>query len=241
MTCPTTTLHLFHRLVDGPPDLTLLDDDERAKCARFVFERNRAEYAAAHSLVRQALSRFAPVEPEAWRFRAGPWGKPEIASPTLAEPLYFNLTHTRGLVACVVGAIPEIGIDAEWMDRRNAADDIARRFFAPAEYEWLLTLNDEERKAAFFRIWTLKESYIKAKGMGLSLPLDSFWFRIEAGDIAVEPETGWSFFEFQPAPGHQAAVAARAQNSNLAWNAIILGELSPPSPTPNNPVGGEVG
>jgi 4'-phosphopantetheinyl transferase len=168
--------HLFLVRLDAARDERLLDEwrellspEERARGDRYLFPRNRHEHLVAHALKRQALSRFAPsVDPRDWRFVAGEHGKPSIVEP--ACRLRFNLSHTDGLVACLVALEAEVGVDVEQTARRSDTVGIADRFFAVPEVEALRALPESAQRARFFEYWTLKEAYIKARGMGLALP-----------------------------------------------------------------------
>ncbi|MBM18461.1 MAG: hypothetical protein CMN87_00490 [Stappia sp.] len=164
------------RLVGAEALDPLLDAGERARRSRFRFEHLARQYTVAHGLLRLALTRKCPhIEPADWRFSAGPYGKPGVA-PGL-PPLAFSLAHTRGLVAIAVGAAEDgpLGLDAE--DAGRSVDlAVANRFFAPVEVEDLFLLPDGERLRRFFTLWSLKESFLKATGLGLSLPLDTFSF-----------------------------------------------------------------
>src|SRR5262245_60905547 len=174
--------HLFTVRLDDARDRLaawrdLLTDEERERGDRYVFERNRDEHVAAHALVRLALSRFAAgVDPRDWRFVVGERGKPEIAAP--ASPLRFNLSHTDGLVACVVAEGVDVGVDVENTARRSDTVAIADRYFAPAEVAALRSLPAGAQRDRFYEYWTLKESYMKARGLGLALPLGKFWFTL---------------------------------------------------------------
>jgi 4'-phosphopantetheinyl transferase len=164
------------RLVGAEALDPLLDAEERSRRSRFRFEHLARQYTVAHGLLRLALTRRCPqVPPVDWRFAAGPQGKPGIA-PGL-PPLSFSLAHTRGLVAIAVGAEEDgqLGLDAENAER-NVDLAVADRFFAPAEVRDLLSLPDGERLRRFFTLWSLKESFLKATGLGMSLPLASFSF-----------------------------------------------------------------
>jgi len=216
-------IHLWQYPVGDPPDvrhvahaLTLLNDGEKRRAAAFHFEKHRAAYTLSHAMLRLTLSQYVPVRPERWQFLTGPWGRPEIAGPALDTPLWFNLSHADGFAVCVAGRVPQLGVDVENMNRKTSHDELARRFFAPAEYDYLRNLPPHLQREAFFRIWTLKEAYIKAEGKGLSIPLASFSFRFSADNPAqVTFESNesnpdqWSFFEFQPGPDHRIAVGAR--------------------------------
>jgi 4'-phosphopantetheinyl transferase len=164
-------------------DESLLHADERERAARFHFDADRRMYVAAHGLVRRALSRRAPVEPSAWRFESTEHGRPEIASPRVVPRLRFSLSHTRTVVACAVGPELDIGLDVEDLVR-EAPLDVAERF-APSERAALEELPVEQRRGRFFVYWTLKEAYAKARGLGLSIPLDRTAFDVSGDTIRV--------------------------------------------------------
>jgi 4'-phosphopantetheinyl transferase len=199
--------------------LALLDADERARIGRFRRRADARRYLFAHALARTTLSQYAPdVPPERWRFRIGAHGRPEVADATAA--LRFNITHTAGLVACVVTHGRDVGVDVEhlypprWGD--EACLEIAAAYFAPAEVAALAAAPPDQRRGLFFEIWTLKEAYAKARGLGLALPLASYSFdqrspevRIRCAlDVDHDPD-GWRFERSRPTPRHALAVAAR--------------------------------
>jgi 4'-phosphopantetheinyl transferase len=205
----------------------VISPEERARRDRFVFERNRREFLFAHGLVRRALSRHAPVAPREWRFVDGPHGRPEVAGPATAPLLRFNLTHADGLVACVVAdaaataAGVDVGIDAEVTDRPGPTVDLAERYFAPTEVAAIRALPPDAQRESFFRYWTLKEAYIKARGLGLTCPLDRFWFMLDGAvgarlvEIGIDPALGdrgerWRFLEQWASERHLVAVALGA-------------------------------
>lgn len=155
----------------------LLTDAERSQQARFHFARDRHRYLLTRALVRTTLSQYCAVSPEDWRFNANPQGRPEICDEQQpALPLRFNVSHTQGLIVLAIAAGRQIGVDTENVRERAAPLDIAERFFAPAEVAALAALPPAERPDRFYHHWTLKESYIKARGLGLSIPLDRFHF-----------------------------------------------------------------
>lgn len=162
----------------------LLDPVEQARAARFAFARDRRDYRVAHGLLRLLLSAVLPRDPRSWRMRAGAGGKPELVEGQ-AERLFFNISHTRGCVACLVGRRPLIGVDVESRERRTAAE-LGERLFAPAEVALLRHSHEQERWDRFFRIWTLKEAYLKGTGTGLRMPLDSFAFTLDPPSIRFE-------------------------------------------------------
>ncbi|HZO16854.1 MAG TPA: tRNA epoxyqueuosine(34) reductase QueG, partial [Polyangiaceae bacterium] len=194
----------------------VLDETERARHARFKFERHRHQFLVAHALVRWTLSRYAPVAPAAWRFVCNEHGRPEVSGPDHAPPLAFNLSHTDGLSACAVGAVGQtLGVDVEALDRRTETTAIADRFFSELEVRALRALPEAEQRERFFAYWTLKESYIKARGMGLAIPLGRFSFELDRGlPISIsfdprledEPER-WRFALLRASERHFLAVA----------------------------------
>jgi 4'-phosphopantetheinyl transferase len=196
---------------------SILSADELRRHDRFVFDRDRRRFLISHALVRGVLSSYAAVEPEAWRFVSNEHGKPEIESPRGGPQLRFNLSHTDGLSACAVTLERDVGVDVE-MTRRTVSDlEIARRSFAPSEQEELERLPEERRRERFFDYWTLKEAYVKARGTGMSLPLDEFAFRLPPGEPPAVRFVGgidddprrWRFFQDRPGPHHRTAVAVR--------------------------------
>lgn len=206
---------------DDPDERVLseLSAEERARAARFHFDRDRREYVCAHRLLRRELGRRLGVAPGALRFALGPHGRPELAGAH-AGALRFNLSHTRGLVALAVCEGDwELGVDVEDHTRVGATVALAERYFAPSEAAALRALPEEAQRARFFALWTLKEAYIKARGLGLAMPLDQFAFDLDAAHavvgfwvdpIAEDLAARWHFWRAAPTPAHALAVAAGA-------------------------------
>jgi len=157
----------------------LLSTDERARQARFRFARDQRRYLVTRALVRTALSRYAALRPEEWAFSAGAHGRPVISGPRPLPALEFNISHSADLVMLGVTSARTLGLDVENFETRDA--DIAGldRYFAPEESAALLSLAPRERRRRFFELWTLKESYIKARGLGLAIALDAFRFELQ--------------------------------------------------------------
>ena len=192
----------------------LLDAAEQARADRFRFAEDRDSYVAAHALLRTMLSRQAPVAAPDWRFVAAAGGKPML-EPSHGRPdLTFSLSHTRGIVACAVGAGCDLGVDVEHCDRSLPVLELAQRFFAPAEAGLIASLPPAQRDACFYRLWTLKEAYTKAIGLGIAATLGAFAFRLEPPPVSItflaagaDRPDAWHFAEFQPAPWHRLALA----------------------------------
>ena len=198
--------------------LTMLSSEERLRCDRFHFDRDRQDYANAHDLLRRALSRYDTTSPELWQFEAPRGAKPFLTAGSsggeTCTGLDFNLSHTQGLVACVVGRGTTVGIDVERIDRLWDAMNLAPRFFSPAEVADLHACGEAARMRRFIELWTLKESFIKAIGRGLSQPLDSFSFSLsENGAIGFLPPPEfaarrWHFAQYDVTPYAVLAIAA---------------------------------
>lgn len=225
----------YYEGIDDPELLAaydaLMTPAERERHGRFVFEKDRRLYLATRALARTTLAAYAPVEPAAWRFAEGEHGKPFIAGRAGAPRLHFNLTNTRGLVACVVStAHAEVGVDAEDLRRHGETVAIADSYFSAFEVRALRALPAAEQQRRFFSYWTLKESYIKARGHGLALPLDQFSFHLDEGDdigISFDPRLGdeaarWRFALLDAAPHHLVAVGASTAGAPLSLRATSV-------------------
>jgi 4'-phosphopantetheinyl transferase len=196
---------------------SLMSDQERIRYKRYRFEKDRRLHLVARALVRTTLSRYADVEPMQWRFAANPYGRPEIEKGADIPPLRFNLAHTDGFVICGVALERDVGVDVENHERVAKTAGISKRFFSPLEYDDLSRLPREQRRERFFHYWTLKESFIKAHGLGLSLPLGRFSFHLSGRlplrvsfDPRLEDDPDqWQFWLMQPTSRHSMAVSLK--------------------------------
>jgi 4'-phosphopantetheinyl transferase len=201
---------------------TLLTDAERAQESRFHFASDRLRYLVTRALVRTVLSRYVPIAPADWTFSTDAYGRPEIANELADDPpLSFNISHTRSLIVLAVSRKRALGVDVENSRDRKVSMDIANRFFSQVEASDLFAIPNVLQHDRFFEYWTFKESYIKARGMGLSIPLDKFSFRYpndRSVEISILPELGddaarWQFWQFRPAPEYLVAVCAEQLES----------------------------
>jgi 4'-phosphopantetheinyl transferase len=198
----------------------MLSDDERRRLARLQHEPDRRAFLVAHALVRSALSRYADVPPDGWTFAANHWGRPEISGPGAPPALHFSLSHTSGLTACAVALGCDCGVDVESFDRGGDPLKIARRVLSPKELADLAVRTGEARRDRFLAYWTLKEAYVKARGLGLTLPLREFSFSLTGARIRIEfaapgddVASSWQFALLRPTPSHLLAVAVcRGEN-----------------------------
>jgi 4'-phosphopantetheinyl transferase len=160
----------------GAPSLvaarnTLLVGTENEQMSRFVFERRRHEYLVTRALAQWVLARWTGRRPGDVPFRRSEYGRPVL---DLSSNVHFNLTNTEDLVACLVTSGREVGVDAEPLSRADDILRIAESVFAPREREMLVQLAAPNRHRRAVELWTCKEAYMKARGLGLSLPPDQF-------------------------------------------------------------------
>jgi 4'-phosphopantetheinyl transferase len=157
------------------------------------------------------------MDPRGWIFSTNEFGRPYVANPSPATSrLSFNVSHTKGLIMMGVTIGTALGVDVENIGGREPYTEIADRYFSPSEVADLHSLPEPQQHKRFFDVWTLKESYIKARGMGLAIPLDGFSFHFPSersiafstqatlGDKAAR----WQFWQFYPEPQFGAAVCA---------------------------------
>jgi|SRR5579862_4153432 len=197
-----------------------LADDERIRAERFIFDRDRDRFIAARGVLRDVLGRYLRRPPQTIRFVYGPRGKPALSNNSLHHSICFNLSHSHGLSVLGITREREIGIDIELIRPEIAGEDIAKRYFSRREVEELNKLPPELRTEGFFHCWTRKEAYVKARGDGLSIPLESFDVSLTPG-LAVELNSAdrlqWSLRSFAPAPDYVGAIIAKGSNWKLRY------------------------
>jgi 4'-phosphopantetheinyl transferase len=211
----------------------LLVEEELHKEARFRFVRDRHRYLITRALVRSVLSRYAAVAPQDWRFVEDTHGRPQIVNADpVARRISFNVSHTRSLVVLGVTCERALGVDTEDVHTRHAELDIADHYFAADEVTQLRATSRELQQTRFFEYWTLKESYIKARGMGLSLPLAQFGFDLSqpcSVSIGFHPPliddpARWIFGLWRARRDHYVAICAERAGRNapqLSFTQIV--------------------
>jgi 4'-phosphopantetheinyl transferase len=227
---PTRQIHLWCTFFDEVTDdallkeyRSLLTDAERAQEIRFHFARDRRRYLVTRTLVRTTLSRYVDIAPMDWVFGLNEYGRPEIANnEPQAQRISFNIAHTNSLIVLGVTQDYALGVDVENTSER-APIRIAEDKFARAEVLALRGLPSERQRQRFFEYWTLKEAYIKARGMGLSLPLDAFSFsfpderaiRLKTRRSLKDDPARWRFWQFCLEPYYLVAVCAQQPLESL--------------------------
>lgn len=207
-------------LLDAYRELLSADEWERLTC--FKYEKDRHCFLVTRALVRTVLSRYTGVAPEDLSFVFNRHGKPAVDyNDGIRRRLSFNLSHTEGLIVLGVSLGNELGVDIEYSRRQFASLEIATSYFTAVEAEALASLPPERRDERFFQYWTLKESFLKAHGSGLSLPMDRFSFhwpehnRIEFRGTPEfqQANIAWHFWQLRPSPSHIAAVCLQSKPS----------------------------
>ncbi|TAK15092.1 MAG: 4'-phosphopantetheinyl transferase superfamily protein [Acidobacteria bacterium] len=194
-----------------------LQPEEVERADKYKDMEARASFLIGRGMARAMLAEATGVAPGDWRFSEGPHGRPEIASPD--TPYRFNLAHSHGVIACALAKSRDIGVDVEFLDRPDSSHDVAARACSPDELADIASAPEDGRKERFLVYWTLKEAYLKARGLGISVHLGDVAFLIKDGEPAFAPrgslagaDTRWHFRLAQPGPRHLVAVAVDTRN-----------------------------
>jgi 4'-phosphopantetheinyl transferase len=194
-----------------------LCDDERERAQRFRFLHLHSRFVGARGVLRTLLGAYLEVSPGALRFRYSDKGKPTLDQPYSDSQLQFNLSHSEQVALLAFARDRELGVDVERLQKNFDVEGIAKRFFSPAEQKAIFALPRNQWPEAFFTCWTRKEAFVKAKGDGLSLPLDQFDVAVVPGQAAEllgtrpdpEEKNRWSLTNLDVVSGFVAAVAVR--------------------------------
>jgi 4'-phosphopantetheinyl transferase len=222
LTLAADEVHIWRAPLAQRPDTlrqlhSTLAPDESAKAARYHFRRDRDHYIAARGLLRRLVGRYLARPPHGLHFTYGAHGKPSLDHAAGATDLRFNLSHSHELALYAFARGRDLGVDIEHIRAEFAGDDIAARFFSAREASTLRTLPASARTHAFFNCWTRKEAYIKARGEGLSHPLDQFDISLIPGEPAaflgtrgdLRELTRWSLHALDVGEGYAAAVVVQ--------------------------------
>ena len=193
--------------------LAWLQPTEPERFARYRADTDRLMFLGGRMIARAAIGHALGVPPAAWRWQEGPHGRPEIAAP--ATTLRFNLAHSAGLVACALADGRDIGVDVEHVTRPPVDIKMVRRYCSPAEAADIEAQGEAGWQHRFLIYWTLKEAYLKARGLGISVPLSEITFTLDGSHARVsfegslaDTDTRWYLRIEQPTPDHLMAVAA---------------------------------
>jgi len=201
---------------DIPQDLLAgsLSADERERAARFKFTKDRRLYVAAHAALRSLLADYLRVAADEIHLVLGAHGKPALAAPLVVSGLEFNLSHSHEVALVAVARQRAVGVDVEFIKRKFSFDDLARRFFTTREVAALFELPQPLQREAFFKCWTSKEAFLKAKGTGLSGKLDEVAITLAADQqVRINASVpGWSLSELTPCIDYEGALVVQGDS-----------------------------
>ena len=245
---PPGVVNVWVRSLDVPASVEracyeLLSAEEHERAARYRVQRPRKDFIVTRATLRSLAAAYLGTTPLDLSFRYSKYGKPILDEPSdlrfldrrlkdlRFNDLRFNVSHTEGLALIAFVRTHEIGIDVEKIRPQPDVGKLAERFFSLHERHSLERLSGDELQAAFFRCWTRKEAYVKARGEGLSLPLDQFDVSVAADEsqalLATRPDPSeacrWILRDLPTSPGYAAALAVEAVGD---WKA------GQPSPSP---------
>lgn len=158
--------------------LFLLAPEKQKKLRAYINTKDLDRSLIAELCVRLEAAKFLRMSPFNVKFDYNEYGKPQVRS---SIDFHYNVSHSGKWVLCAF-ALEEIGVDVE--EIKPVSMQIAKQFFTPVEYEYIVSHPKSLQLEVFYEIWTFKESYIKARGRGLTLPLDTF-FPSEIGEKGI--------------------------------------------------------
>jgi len=225
--------------------LPLLSADEYARYKRLQIATHKRQFLVTRAAVRAMFSQYVPeLMPSQWVFIQGARGRPELNFAPLQGQMSFNISHARGMLVIAVSAGGALGVDVEWTERDCPVLALAERYFSTAEVEAMRALPAACQRQRFFDLWTLKEAYVKARGLGLGIPLNSFGFEFGPqligatfnNDTEKKCASHWQFWQSRVAPAHTLGLAYSGTNRKIvrrlqAYTFIPLGPLAPQSIT----------
>ena len=181
-------------------DLSWLNEDEKSRAQRYVFGSKRNQFTRSRTALRFVLAKYLDMPPQSISFSYGEHEKPDLAlsSPTIS----FNLSHSEEIALIAVGPRGLLGIDVERKNQKRDFHGVAKRFFCQEEFQWWNDQSQDQKMDAFYKIWTLKEAYLKAWGTGLSFSSRKFCVVLKPNEepkllyseMAQDDLNDWNFF-----------------------------------------------
>jgi 4'-phosphopantetheinyl transferase len=195
-----------------------LAPDERNRAKRFHFERDRDNFVATRGLLRELLAKYIGQTPAEIEFDYSALGKPSLRTHGFERPIRFNVAHSHGMALFAFAVDRHVGVDIELLRPDFGGDQVAARYFAPQEIAELRKLPASQRVEAFFLCWTRKEAYVKARGEGLQIPLDSFHVSLTPGEpvqLHSADSLLWNLRSVRPGQRHVGAIVGQGTGWNL--------------------------
>lgn len=201
-----------------------LAQDEVVRAARYHFAEDRARFIVARGLLRCILGRYLDTPPDRLRFRYGSHGKPVLTGEEGGNGLQFNASHSRDLVLYAMAWDRQIGVDLEQIQPIPCVGQIVEQHFASSERAAFRALPTKEQREAFYRCWTRKEAFVKARGLGFALLPDRFEVTLAPGvpakllKVSGNPKEAsrWALHDLDPASGYVGALAVEGHGLRLA-------------------------
>jgi 4'-phosphopantetheinyl transferase len=201
----------------------ILSNDETDRANRYHFQKDKNHFIAARGALRTILGLYLRKAPSDIRFFYNKYHKPFLKGEV--SELRFNISHSAWVALYAIALKRDVGIDIEKINPTMADMQVAENFFSNREVMELQLLPKQKQKLAFFNCWTRKEAYIKAKGMGLSIPLKTFDVTLIPGEPAalihsMEDEqeiSRWSMVSLIPENGYTAALAITGKNNKIKY------------------------
>ena len=228
MILSNSDVHLWRAKLDQSHECVkqltqILSDEEQRKVERFHFDKDKKHFIVTRGVLRTILSHYLGVEPNCLQFGYSSHGKPYLAEKSKGEEICFNLSHSHSLSLYAFARRRQIGIDIEYIRPITETDRIVARFFSSHEHAIWQKLPKDQKQVAFFNCWTRKEAYIKARGEGLSLPLDQFDVSFAPGEPpallatsgASNESSRWLLQALQPSLGYVAALFVEGHDWRL--------------------------
>ena len=225
MNLPEDEIHIWQvALSDVDPAaltqqaLAWLQAKDVVRYERLVQQRHRLEFLLGKWLTRICLSEYTGLAMADWQFIDNAYGKPQPREGLGVQAPFFNLSHSNGRAVLAVSRTPELGVDIEFTGRKRRAAKIAHRYFADEEIQTLLALPDSAQQSRFYELWSLKEAYIKARGLGLAIPLRSFAYTFSPNRVGLNEMTRssaahwrWQIWQLHTGLPYALALAVQLQ------------------------------
>jgi 4'-phosphopantetheinyl transferase len=202
-----------------------LSKQDLQRVERYQFIEHKKQLLMGRYLTRTVLSRYSQFSADDWCFENNEYGKPFIKSALLekmAEPLFFNISHSQNKLVLAIARHELLGVDIEYGLKPRRVEKIANRYFSNSEIEGFNGLEKAQILKRFYDLWSLKEAYIKACGMGLAIPLNHFSFDLQSEskiEIKFHKErlddpALWQFWKIESEPGYHLSLAVKSFKLN---------------------------
>ena len=204
-----------------------LSQAELQESNRYRFFEDCLRFRFARSFLKAVLGSYLGIDPYDVRFNRDSYGKPYISSLINPQLLSFNLSHSNDFVACVVCKQKRVGVDIEFMRKGFNYLNLAKNAFAPEEFQELVKCSPQLSIRRFFMLWTCKEAFVKALGVGLSARLDSFVMTVKDGAsaqlVSVDPTLNvgevcnWTIDNFLITPDYAGTVVVEGSDIRAVY------------------------